>query len=243
VKDDGLCFYRAVLKGLQENPTPDTATSYIPSKEETMEFVREVQEYLTTNKTTAKSINSFDDTAETVFNREFARKGEEAEVVEEPLPRETANGGFEPSGPPLTAAQKEGRIHIAGKYYKMNFDEFLRRMILPDDTERPYAEVYDAGIGLATAYLKDKVLVIYVKEPDGSYTLRDIYNKVADDTTQFPLTHVLFLESAGENHFHLLQLAPDTVWPKVTTGGSEILDLGDPIVRRYTRRNKSRHQK
>jgi hypothetical protein len=236
VKDDGLCFYRSILKGLQANPTANTNEDYDPSKADTMQFVREIQEYLIANKATVKPINSMDDTAESIFNQEFAKKEGEEELVEQ-----TAE-----STPQEIAAMKVGRIPLAGgKYYKMNYDEFLRRMILEDDLERPYPEIRDAGIGLAAATLKDKVLVIYTKGDDENYTLRDYYVKGDDKEGEFPFSHVLFLESKDENHFHLLKLAPGKVWPRVATGGGneEIFDLGEPIVRRSTRRNKSRKQK
>ena len=253
VKDDGLCFYRSILKGLQANPTANTNEDYDPSKADTMQFIREIQEYLIANKATVKPINAMDETAETIFNQEFAKREGEEELVEQ-----TAE-----STPQEIAAMKVGRIPLAGgKYYKMNYDEFLRRMILEDDLERPYPEIRDAGIGLAAATLKDRVLVIYTKGGDGNYTLRDYYVKADDKEGEFPFSHVLFLESKDENHFHLLKLAPGNVWPRVATGGGneevfdlgephgmeggeseEIFDLGEPIVRRSTRRNKSRKQK
>jgi hypothetical protein len=236
VKDDGLCFYRSILKGLQANPTANTNEDYDPSKADTMQFVREIQEYLIANKATVKPINAMDETAESIFNQEFAKQEGEEELVEQ-----TAE-----STPQEIAAMKVGRIPLAGgKYYKMNYDEFLRRMILEDDLERPYPEIRDAGIGLAAATLKDKVLVIYTKGDDENYTLRDYYVKGDDKEGEFPFSHVLFLESKDENHFHLLKLAPGNVWPRVATGGGneEIFDLGEPIVRRSTRRNKSRKQK
>ena len=237
VEGDGLCFYRSIMKGLQETPTPDTRENYNPSKAEALAFVQQIQRYLMTHKADVKPLVNagVEDTAEVAFNKIFRQKTGEEEVVE-------------PSAESTQAqidAMKVGRIPVATRFYKMDYDQFLRRMTLENDLERPYPEIRDAGVGLAAATVADRVLIIYTKEATGPYYLRDYYLKDADKTASFPLSHVIFLESEGENHFHLLKLAEGKVWPKVSTGGGEeeIFDLGDPIVRRYTRRNKSRKQK
>jgi hypothetical protein len=172
------------------------------------------------------------------FNSKYAPRDGEAVMVED-TPNTT-----------LTAAQKENRIPIGGRYYKMNFDEYLRRMDLPDDSERPYAEVFDAGIGTVIASDVRKMIVILQKLPPGSPTQYSILNTFYDPfhftRGPFLIFNVYFLEYVGGNHYNALKIKPGKEWPRRTVGGfleeellgQELLDMGEVLEEAVFSKNK-----
>jgi hypothetical protein len=269
VKDDGLCFYRAVIKGQQASPVAETEGSdiYDPNATESLAFVTRVKNELLTNKA---SYEIGGQTFESQFNEKYARKGDEPEMLEEPKPRLgengtelVVNGIVQYNGPELTAEQKKDRIKIGDKYFKMTYDEYLNRMDGPP-VDRPFAEM-DAGVGQAVATLTDSIIVSYKSESDAAtvYMPEAIYRKSSYNSVTFPLSKILFLYNKGKNHYDLLKLKEgnDTPeqWPRPLTGGGdeelldlgvaigggeeEMLDLGVAVMRRFTRRNKNRSHK
>jgi hypothetical protein len=269
VKDDGLCFYRAVLKGQQASPVSDTEGSgiYDPNEAESLEFIRRVKTELMTNKAAYELAG---ETIESQFNERYAQKDGEPLMIEEPKPRLQENGTpltvnnvIQYNGPELTPDQKKDRIKIGDRYFKMTYDEYLNRMD-GDPVDRPFAEM-DAGVGDAVARLTDTILVSYKSESDAAtvYVPEAIYRKSEYNSTTFPLSKIRFLYNKGQNHYDLLKLKPGNEtperWPRLATGGGEeelldlgvavgggeeeLLDLGVAVVRRFTRRNKNRSHK
>ena len=125
----------------------------------------------------------------------------------------------------------------------MTFQEYLDLMGSESLDDIPFAEM-EAGIGTAAAELEDTLIVLLVKEGT-NYRMEAIYHGPEYQEEEFPLSKVIFLDHKDKNHYDLLKLKADKVWPQVTRGGGEeeIFDLGEPIARRYTRRNKTRKQK
>jgi hypothetical protein len=227
---DGLCFYRAVLKGLERNPTANSKTppvSYEPTKEETKEFVQRVKEKLEEirNRETEGEL-----TLEQTFDAEYAPKTGEEKIIR--------SGRL-----PFTAKQKKGRIPYKGDLYKMTFQEYLNLMDSENINDIPYAEM-EASVGIAAAEVEDKLIALLVKAGT-KYRVEAIYHDPKYETEGFPISKVIFLDHKDKNHYDTLKLKPGKVWPQLTRGGGEeeIFDLGEPIVRRYTRRNKTRKQK
>ena len=249
---DGLCFYRAVLKGLQTSPSSNSKfpPRYNPNKAETLAFIKQVRAELEAKRGTLE-IGGVP--VEEFFNNMYAPKEGEEKVLEPHA-----------DGSPFTETEMQGRIRHKGQLVKMTFQDYLDLMNSANPDDIPYADS-DAGIGQIVAALKDIIIVLYIKLADGSYnSIRKTFymSPSYTETTTFPLTKVVFLENTGGNHFNLLKIKPGNAWPHVmvtvvsgggeeifdlgeaqTGGGEEVFDLGEPIKRRFTRRNKKRNQK
>ncbi len=252
VKDDGLCFPRAILKALQPNPKPDsksrtdTPQIYDPDEPTSLAFLQEIVDYIRAHKADIKVKNMNDTGA----------------VVD--IPVETYfDGKYKPkTGDVVDGTVKEnGRIRVGTLYKKLSLDDYLNSLVtIRDPLVRPFAEVYDAGIGTAAAKLKSKILVLYTKTREG-YSWQQFINEEMGATPQ-PLSSFIFLEWDNGNHYNVLKIAAGKTWPKPTAGGQileamlgnalegeEVLDMGElveDIVRGKTRKqrrsNKPRKQ-
>lgn len=235
VKGDGLCFYRSVLKGLQTNPRSNSE-EYNPTKEQTKTFVREIKAFLENPEERAK-IRAAGATWETMWNAKFAPKAGEEKIL-----RAVAERNF-------TQQERNTRVFYKGNLYKMTYQEYLDLLGSENPDDIPWADM-DAGIGDATAAIKQVVLVNLEKRPT-DYNVEAIYYEPKYDTQGIPPEKIIFLEHADANHWNLLKPKRGRVWPHVATGGGEeifdlgeeMFDLGEPVKRRFTRRNKSRRQK
>lgn len=227
--DDGLCFPRAVLKGLQENPVPDSVSKkdvpyvYNPDEPTSLAFVREIRDYIRSNKADIKIKN-------------FGAAGE----IEVPV-EEYFDTRYKPkNGESVDANERANdRIRVGTVYKKLSLEDYLNLLDGADPLTRPFSEVNDAGIGIAAGKLKNKVIVIYNKDA-GVYRLRSILNEEMATKPQ-PISSFLFLEWKDGNHYNLLKIAPGQIWPHKGTeapksgGGPEILlaeellDLGEAI--------------
>ena len=222
---DGLCFYRAVLKGLLPDPPSDKGSLYVPSEEESLAFVKELKDYLQASKQTlrVKTGGNATEPVETYFNSQFAaRPGDQEEISVEDA----------------TEQDRRSRIRIGPVYKKMTFADYLEAMDAPDAEKRPYAEVQSAGIGEAAAKLTRTVIVIYVKLGKG-FNLVGYFNE--DEATQgLPIHRFLFLDHVGGNHYNLLKLKEGVAFPKAMQGGGEdeVFDIGSVQVRSKTRKQK-----
>jgi hypothetical protein len=207
-------------------PTPVADTEdkkallvYVPDEAQSLEFVREIREYLRNNKDKVKVKNMgatgvIEVPVEQYFDAKY--KAKTGEVID----------GSAASG---------DRIRVGTVYKKLSFDEYLNMLDEPNKLLRPFAEVNDAGIGTAAAKLKNKIILIYQKQPTG-YTLRASFNEELGTTAQ-PLSTYIFLEWVGGNHYNLLQIKPGKTIPHVTTGGfieeeliaEGVIDLGEVL--------------
>jgi hypothetical protein len=234
---DGLCFYRAILKGLQKSPTSNKKSfpsRYNPNEKDSVTFIKQVKEELEKQRGTLE-IGGVP--VEEFFNEMYAPKAGEEKVI-----------GPHADGTPFTIEEKRGRIQYKGSLHKMRFQEYLDLMDTEKPEDIPYADS-DAGVGQIAALLKDILLVVYRKLPDGTYdyTTKVFYNTENFEENSFPLSKVVFLENVNGNHYNLLKAKSGKEWPhreeNVVGGGEEHFDLGEPLKRRFTRRNKKRNQK
>lgn len=225
VDGDGLCFYRTVLKGLMEDPPSDSGSVYVPSEDESLEFVRTIKAELQAQKKTlmVQTNANTEEPVDSYFTSQFGPKPGEPDEV------------------PLASATKEdrnSRIRIGDVYKHMTFDEYVEVMDKEDEEERPYAEVQTAGIGIVTAELVKKVLIFY-----HTVTLqgKQMYNHIATYNEELaekglPLDDYLFIEFVGNNHYQLLIPKEPDAFPKQAGGGydsDEVFDLGEPITETF----------
>jgi hypothetical protein len=242
-KGDGLCFYRAILKGIQTNPVEDSEKPlvYNPNEADTMVFIREIKNYLLANKASVIVKSDRNRPVEEHFDAKYKAKAGEAKAV---------------------AAESNNRIRTNGVYKKLSFTEFINLLDHTDSGVRPYAEVQDAGIGTAAGRLKDVVIMVYLKVGP-NYNLVSFYNEELAQRGPLPLSKFIFLHHVGGNHFNLLKLNAGSTWPHLKAGGQieevlelgealegpleEVLDLGDAVpmeekkrYRKRTLRNKNR---
>ncbi|NBN99102.1 MAG: hypothetical protein EBV19_07695, partial [Flavobacteriia bacterium] len=244
VKDDGLCFPRAVLKGLQPSPKSDSKIStenpliYDPDEPTSLAFLQEIVDYIRAHKADIKVKNMnatgavVDIPVETYFDGKY--KPKTGDVVD-------------------GTVRENGRIRVGTLYKKLSLDDYLNALItITNPLERPFAEVYDAGIGTAAAKLRNKILVLYTKTREG-YSWQQFINEEMGVTPQ-PLSSFIFLEWDNGNHYNLLKIAPGKTWPRPTAGGQileallgnalegeEVLDMGElveDVVRGKTRKQR-----
>ena len=241
VEPDGLCFPRAVLKSLMDKPVPDSKDKktvpyiYVPNEADTLQFIREIRDYIRAHKADIKVKNvgpkgEIDVPVQNYFEEKYKAK------VGEPVDLDT-------SGP--------NRIRVGTVYKKLTLDEYLNLLDDPNTDQRPFSEVNDAGIGTAAAKLKSVIVVIYNKIPRG-YVLRQTYNEELGVTPQ-PLSKYVFLEWIGGNHYNLLKVNPGKTFVPVKGGfleeefiAEELLDLGEVLEEAMeipqNKRNKYRKQ-
>ena len=221
VKADGLCFYRCVLKGLQENPTPDTKDSYNPSEKESLLFVTKLKRFLQDYKTELR-VKPENILVDEYFNEKYLEP-------HNAFPASISDNA-------ATVVQKNSRIRTGDQWKRMSFDEYLRLMDSPDGFIRPFAEVNDALIGKVAGLVTYTVICVYQKDGD-FYRLRGNFNEEYATETKRPFKSFILLEHVGGNHYNLLRLKPGMSFPHaVKVGGGEILDLGIPIYRNSTTR-------
>jgi hypothetical protein len=225
VEPDGLCFPRAVLKAVMATPVADTEDKkvtplvYVPDEAQSLQFVREIRDYLRNNKDKVKVKNVgatgiIEVPVEQYFDAKYKAKTGEA------IDGSVASGD---------------RIRVGTVYKKLSFDEYLNMLDESNKLLRPFAEVNDAGIGTAAAKLKNKIILIYQKKSTG-YTLLASFNEELGTTAQ-PLSTYIFLEWVGGNHYNLLQIKPGKTIPHVTRGGfieeeliaEGVIDLGEVL--------------
>jgi len=221
---DGLCFYRAVLKGLLENPPEDKDSLYVPTETESLTFVKELKTELSKQKQSLliKETASSSQPVETFFNTQFAPKAGEPEEI--PL-----DGA--------TQQDRDSRIRVGDRLKKMTFADYLKAMDDPDGEKRPYAEVHSAGIGTLAAKLTRTVIVIYVK-------LGKLFNLVAyyneeEAAKGLPINRFIFLDHVGGNHYDLLKLKDGVEFPKKEGGGEELIEIGTVKVKTQTRKTRN----
>ena len=241
VEPDGLCFPRAVLKSLMDKPVADTEDKktvplvYVPNEADTLQFVREVRDYIRAHKAEIKVKNvgpkgEIDVPVQTYFENKYkAKTGEDVD----------------------SSIKTNDRIRVGTVYKKLSLDEYLNLLDDSNKLIRPFSEVNDAGIGTAVAKLKSVIIVIYNKTERG-YNLRQLYNEELGVTPQ-PLSKYVFLEWVGGNHYNLLKVNPGKTFVPVKGGfveegmiAEELIDLGEVVEEALeapqTKRNKYRKQ-
>ena len=241
VEPDGLCFPRAVLKSLMDKPVPDSEDKktvpyiYVPNEADTLQFIREIREYIRAHKADIKVKN-------------FGAKGE----IDVPVQNYFEDKYKAKTGEPVDLdTSGPNRIRVGTVYKKLTLDEYLNLLDDPNTDQRPFSEVNDAGIGTAAAKLKSVIVVIYNKIPRG-YVLRQTYNEELGVTPQ-PLSKYVFLEWIGGNHYNLLKVNPGKTFVPVKGGfleeefiAEELLDLGEVLEEAMeipqNKRNKYRKQ-
>ena len=222
---DGLCFYRAVLKGLLENPPEDKDALYVPTEKESLTFIKQIKEQLEKQKQKllVKADASRSTPVETYFNEQFAPKAGEPEEI------------------PLDGASqkdRDSRIRVGDVLKKMSFADYLKAIDDPDPEKRPYAEVHSAGIGTLAAKLTRTVIVVYVKLGT-LFNLVGYYNE-EEAAKGLPINRFIFLDHVGGNHYNLLKLKEGVEFPKKEGGGEERIEIGTvKILKSQTRKTRN----
>jgi len=226
---DGLCFYRVVLKSKLPEAIGDSKESYIPTKEESLRFVSQIKQYLTEHKKDLL-VKPENTPVEEYFNARYA-------------PQDTNTLPKDVPATEVSEEEKKRRVRVGDVYKRIKFEEFLNFMDLENDFTRPYAEVHDAAIGPVAGILTNSVIVIYQKVGD-TYRLRGLYNEEILEIEKRPLSSFIFLVHVNGNHYNLLKVKKDRVFPHAPTvgGAEEVFDLGEPVrnKKRKTRKNSKK---